>query len=37
MSMQGVPISESKGKFLKFIFHLIKSVDVTQTSTCRFS
>ena len=37
MSIQGVPITESAGKFLKFTFHLIKSIAVTQTRTCYFS
>ena len=37
MSIQGIPVSESAGKFPKFTFHLIKSVAVTQTKTCRFS
>ena len=37
MSIQGVPFSESPRKFLKFTFHLIKSVTVTQTRTCCFS
>ena len=36
MSIQGVPVSESAWKVLKFTFHLIKSVAVTQTRTCRF-
>ena len=37
MSIQGVPITESAGKFLKFTFHLIKSIAVTQTRTGHFS
>ena len=37
MSIQGVPVWESAGKFPKFTFHLIKSVAVSQTRTCRFS
>ena len=37
MSVHGVPVPRSEGKFFKFTFHLIKTVDVTQTSTCRFS
>ena len=37
MSIQGVPVSELAGKFLKFTFHLTKSVAVTQTRTCLFS
>ena len=36
MSIQEVPVSESTGKFPKFSFHLIESVAVTQTRTCRF-
>ena len=36
MSIQGVPVSKSAGKFPKFTFHLIKSA-VIQTRTCRFS
>ena len=36
MSIQGVPVSKSAGKFPKFTFHLIKSAAVTQTRTCYF-
>ena len=36
MSIQGVPVSESAGKFPKLTFHLIKIVAVTQTRTCRW-
>ena len=37
MSIQGVPVPESAGKFPKFALYLIKSVAVTQTRTCHFS
>ena len=37
MSIQGVPVSKSEWEFPKYTFHLIKSVAVTQTRTCRFS
>ena len=37
MLIQGVSISESAGKFPKFTFHLVKSVDVTRTRTFGFS
>ena len=37
MSIKGVPISESGGKSPRFIFHLTKSVSVTQTRICRLT
>ena len=37
MSIQGVSVSDSAGKFTNFTFHLIKSVAVTQTRPFWFS
>ena len=37
MSVPRAPVSESAGKFPKFIFYIIKSIAVTEMRPCRFS